>query len=70
MTVIPALTLRNTGAGAVETNLKWSSDIALRCSSPVLAVVRGPSQAAKSQRLVLPGLEGMSIQADCLVCDR
>ena len=51
MTVIPALTLRNTGAAAVETNLKWSSDMALGASAPVLAVLRGLGQAANASAI-------------------
>ena len=53
MTVIPALTLRNTGAAVVETNLKRSSDIAQGSSAPVLATASGRGQAARGS---LPGV--------------
>ena len=60
MTVIPALTLRNTGAGAVETNLKWSSDIALEISAPVLVAASGRGQAIK--RAATAAMSAWSIQ--------
>ena len=53
MTVIPALTLRNTGAAAVETNLKWSFDMALGSSAPVPGAAIGRGQAARGS---LPGV--------------